>query len=209
MDKCSVWAILSLFCSTLRCKLRRWYKHDVTMSKGWKSNVTMLKTRWWNRDVAVVRWWKHDVLFHYRAFSSSNHRSFIIVHSWFYHFAIAVSPSFVHHRAQDNMMTKTLWYNCETTMLKAQWYDDENPILHCVCTIVQSHHLGFKIVPSRFHHTAIVFTLLCHRTIAFCTIVPPCIVVSRKIKKSNLSKLNTAPRRSTRQVYENKRSLYY
>jgi hypothetical protein len=77
----------------------------------------------------------------------------------------------VKQRLNDGETTMVWWLNKEGMMMKMWWDDDETAMAwwwnrDINFTIVSSHHRDFTIVPSLFHHRAVVFSSSYYRYIA-------------------------------------------
>jgi hypothetical protein len=103
-------------------------------------------TQWHDDENAMERWWKHD-------------------------------DTNLKQRLYDVETAMARWWKRDSTMVKMRWYDDETAMALCwkrdiIFYIVSSHHSYMSIVPSLFHHHAVVFSssYLCARN-HHCTIV--------------------------------------
>ena len=131
--RCSVWTDVFLFFSLNRdarwhdgeSAMTRWYDDENAMVRWWKRDGTMVKTRWHDGTMVKPR---YNI-----AFSSSYHRVFTIVPSWFRHRTIAFSSSC--HRLPVIMRSESSWYasTCQ------QW----NTALWNAGTVFSSHLIYF------------------------------------------------------------------
>jgi hypothetical protein len=112
------------------------------MAWWWKRNGTMVNIRWYERETTIVRWWNNDV-------------------------------TMVKKRWYDSETAIAHWWKRYSMMVKMRWYDDETAMplwwkRNIIFIIVSSHHRDFTIIPSLFHHRAVVFPSSYHCTIVHC-----------------------------------------
>jgi hypothetical protein len=110
------------------------------MVQWWKNDGPVMKQRWHDGEITMMQW--HDDGNNI-AVSSSYHRIFTIVASYFYHCTIKFSPSCI---------------RCFTIVALL--------FHHRTIVVSRSYHRVLTIVHSRFHNRTIVSSSFHHCTIA-------------------------------------------